>query len=153
MTKLGVNVLSLFPFTVLLATLLLGCGTSEHDTDPLTTGNPTGINDSGTTSTQQGNTVTFTVYVDDMCTELPPIDSVVLLNATKPCNETPDASISELVCLSDRITYTNHPNNNDCSTAGIPNELIVGACQEFPGPVPTWKLIEADSYTCLTAGA
>ena len=128
------------PFTVLLAPLLLGCGTSENTTD------------SGTPSTQVGNTVTFTVYVDDMCTELPPIDSVVLLDATQPCNETPDASISELVCLSDRITYMNHPNNSDCSTTGISNELLVGVCQEFPGPFPSWKLIEADSYICLTTG-
>jgi hypothetical protein len=148
MTNLPATAMPLSPFTVLLAPLLLGCGSPESNTNPITTG----MTDSGTSSPPLTTTVTFTVYIDDMCTELPPIDSVVFLDATKPCNETPDASISELVCLSDRITYMNHPNNNDCSTAGISNELIVGACQEFPGPVASWKLIEADSYTCLTTG-
>ena len=94
--------------------------------------------------------VTFTVYTDADCTELPAADSVVQLDTTIVCNETPDSSISNLVCLDDRITYTNHPNSNDCSADGIENELLVGVCQEFPGPVLTWKLIEADSYACLS---
>jgi hypothetical protein len=96
-------------------------------------------------------TVTFTVYTDSACTKLPPQNSTVVLDASKSCNSTPDASISELVCYKDRITYTNHPNNSDCSSAGIANELPVGKCTQFPGPVATWKLIEAVSYTCLTA--
>ena len=94
--------------------------------------------------------VTFTVYTDADCTALPAADSVVQLDTTIECNETPDSSISDLVCLEDRITYTNHPNSSDCSAEGIDNELLVGVCQEFPGPVPTWKLIEADSYACLS---
>jgi len=97
------------------------------------------------------NQVTFTVYTDADCTELPAADSVVHLDTTVACNETPDSSISDLVCLEDRITYTNHPNSSDCSADGLENELMVGVCQEFPGPVPTWKLIEADSYECLSA--
>jgi len=94
--------------------------------------------------------VTFTTYTDADCTELPAADSVVNLDTTVACNETPDSSISELVCLDDRITYTNHPNSSDCSAEGIANELLVGVCQEFPGPVPTWKLIDASHYACLS---
>ena len=94
--------------------------------------------------------VTFTVYTDAGCTELPNANSVVNLDTTVECNETPDSSISNLHCEVDRITYTNHPNTSDCSADGIENELLVGVCQEFPGPVPTWKLIEADSYACLS---
>lgn len=94
--------------------------------------------------------VTFTTYTDADCTELPSANSVVNLDTTIECNETPDSSISELVCLGDRITYTNHPNSSDCSADGIANELEVGVCQEFPGPVLTWKLIEASSYECLS---
>jgi len=30
------------------------------------------------------------------------------------------------------------------------NELPVGVCTYFPGPVPTWKLIVADTYDCLS---
>lgn len=92
--------------------------------------------------------VSFTTYTDSDCTETPSADSVVNLDTTVTCNETPDSSISNLVCLDDRITYTNHPNSSDCSADGIENELIVGDCQLFPGPVETWKLIEADSYEC-----
>lgn len=94
--------------------------------------------------------VTFTTYTNDACTELPPKDSVVHLDTTQACNETPDASISNVVCYPDRITYTNYPNISDCSSTGIPNELEVGVCQEFPGPAATWKLIEADTYNCLS---
>lgn len=94
--------------------------------------------------------VTFTTYTDADCTELPAADSVVNLDTTVACNETPDSSISELVCLDDRITYTNHPNSSDCSAEGIANELLVGVCQEFPGPAPTWKLIDASHYACLS---
>jgi hypothetical protein len=94
--------------------------------------------------------VTFTTYTDADCTELPSANSVVSLDTELACNETPDSSISSLRCYADRITYTNHPNSSDCSADGIDNELFVGACQEFPGPVATWKLIEASSYACLT---
>ena len=96
------------------------------------------------------NVVAFTVYTDDACTELPPQDSVVYLDTQISCNETPDSSISNLKCFADRITYTNHPNTSDCSADGIENELIVGVCQEFPGPVPTWKYIDPETYSCLT---
>ena len=96
------------------------------------------------------NVVAFTVYTDDACTQLPSRDSVVYLDTTISCNETPDSSISELICEEDRITYTNHPNTSDCSADGIENELWVGVCQEFPGPVPTWKYIDPDTYNCLS---
>ena len=113
---------------------------------------------SGAKDTAQGeildiespNVVAFTVYTDDACTELPSRDSVVYLDITIDCNETPDSSVSNLVCLSDRITYTNHPNTSDCSADGIENELMVGVCQEFPGPVPTWKYIDPATYNCLS---
>lgn len=94
--------------------------------------------------------VTFTTYTDANCTETPNANSVVNLDTTVTCNETPDSSISNLVCLEDRITYINHPNTSDCSADGIENELVVGVCQLFPGPVETWKLIEADTYECLS---
>lgn len=116
--------------------LLVGCGPSA---------------DTAQGEIQSGPTVvTFTTYTDADCTELPSADSVVNLDTTVACNETPDSSISALVCLEDRITYTNHPNSSDCSAEGIANELTVGVCQEFPGPVQTWKLIEASSYECLS---
>ena len=117
-----------------VALLLTACGEPPHD--------ETGGAANGTTK------VTFTTYADADCTELPPADSVVYLDTNVACNETPDSSISNLACLDDRITYTNHPNSSDCSADGIANELVVGVCQEFPGPVRTWKLIEASSYTC-----
>lgn len=122
---------------------LMGCDTSAGvDTggEGVAAASPTGV----------GTLVSFTVYTDADCTQLPPRDSLVELDASVACNETPDSSISELSCFSDRITYTNHPNTSDCSANGIPNELFVGVCQEFPGPVPTWKLIEADTYNCIT---
>ena len=97
------------------------------------------------------NVVTFTTYTDANCTQTPNANSVVTLDTTVVCNETPDSSISNLVCLEDRITYTNHPNTSDCSADGIANELVVGVCQSFPGPVETWKRIEATSYECLSA--
>jgi len=96
------------------------------------------------------NVVTFTTYTDANCTETPNANSVVNLDTTVACNETPDSSISNLICSEDRITYTNHPNTSDCSADGIENELVVGVCQQFPGPVETWKLIEADTYECLS---
>jgi hypothetical protein len=122
------------------------CDTSAMDEEP---SDPADTGD-GEDSATEGTTVTFTTYTDESCTELPPKDSVVHLDTNTSCNATPDSSISELVCYADRITYTNHPNTEDCSANGIPNELFVGVCQEFPGPARTWKLIEADSYDCLS---
>ena len=116
--------------------LLAGCGPSSDTAQGEILSGPT--------------VVTFTTYTDSDCTELPAANSVVILDTTVECNETPDSSISELVCLDERITYTHHPNSNDCSAEGIANELVVGECQEFPGPVLTWKLIEASSYECLS---
>ena len=94
------------------------------------------------------NVVAFTVYTDAACSELPPRDSVVYLDTEITCNETPDSSISNLSCHADHIAYLNHPNTSDCSAEGIENELTVGVCQEFPGPVPTWKFIDPDTYNC-----
>jgi len=120
----------------LLLGLLTGCGPSTDTAQGEILSGPT--------------VVTFTTYTDADCTMLPAANSVVNLDTTVACNETPDSSISELVCLEDRITYTNHPNSSDCSADGIANELVVGVCQEFPGPVLTWKLIEAERYACLS---
>ena len=136
--------------------ILLGCGGSDAIDSgaegPTTSTGAGATSGTGTTAapTGDGSLVSFTVYTDADCTQLPPQDSVVQLDTSVACNETPDSSISELRCFADRITYMNHPNTSDCSADGIPNELLVGVCQEFPGPVPTWKLIEADSYDCLT---
>jgi len=110
---------------------------------------PTAADDSGNPSSE--TSVRFTVYTDAACTQLPSANSVVDLDTTVACNTTPDSSISELACFDDRITYTNHPNSSDCSASGITNELFVGVCQEFPGPVATWKRIEADTYECLSS--
>lgn len=126
--------------TVLCFFLLCSYGCSADPADD---------DDSG--GSAEGTTVQFTVYTDAECTQLPPSNSVVDLDTTVECNATPDSSISELVCFEDRITYTNHPNSNDCSASGISNELLVGVCQEFPGPVATWKYIDGDSYDCLTS--
>ena len=94
--------------------------------------------------------VTFTVYTDANCTQLPQRNSVVHLDASLDCNETPDSSISGLKCFEDRISYTNHPNTSDCSANDVENVLYVGVCQEFPGPVPTWKYISPETYHCLS---
>lgn len=100
--------------------------------------------------TTSGTTVTFTTYIDGACTQTPPQNSEVLLDTTVACNVAPKASISDLVCHPDKITYMNHPNNQGCSSAGIFNELPVGVCQEFPGPVQTWKFIVPETYDCLS---
>ena len=130
--------------------LLIGCGQDVPDVlDSGLTGE--GVNTepaTGSGPTASETIVTFTTYTDADCTELPPLDSVVVLDTTVACNETPDSSISELVCYADKITYTNHPNSADCTADGIFNELPVGVCTEFPGPVPTWKYIEPDTYAC-----
>lgn len=96
-------------------------------------------------------TVTFTTYMDASCTTVPPQNSVVHLDTSQACNEAPKASISDVVCYPDKITYTNHPNVTGCASDGFFNTLPVGICQEFPGPVPTWKFIEPDTYNCLSA--
>jgi hypothetical protein len=101
--------------------------------------------------TTNNTTVTFTTYIDGACTQTPPQNSEVILDTTVACNVAPKASISDVVCHLDKITYMNHPNNKDCSSAGIFNELPVGVCQEFPGPVQTWKFIDPDTYHCISA--
>ena len=123
------------PLLLGLVVVFGGCEASDPASGDETPGTP-------------GGTVSFTVYVDAACTELPPRDSVVVLDTAVACNETPDSSISALVCYADRITYLNHPNTSDCSADGIENELPIGVCTEFPGPVPTWKLIDAETYDC-----
>lgn len=57
-----------------------------------------------------GTSVSFTVYVDAECTQLPPRPSTVELDTSVACNPTPDSSISELQCTPNGITYKNHPN-------------------------------------------
>jgi hypothetical protein len=119
----------------LLSTLIC-CGDSKDSGDDFDSGSQ--------------NTVSFITYMDADCTELPQMDSVVNLDTTISCNKTPDSSISRLICFEDRISYTNHPNTSDCSADGIENELPVGVCEEFPGPVRTWKLIESSTYNCIS---
>jgi hypothetical protein len=97
-----------------------------------------------------GTTVTFTTYVNDTCTQVPPQNSVVHLDVTKACNPTPAGSISQIACYQDKITYTNHPRSPDCSLPAVLNELPVGVCKEFPGPVRTWKYIDPKTYDCRT---
>jgi len=109
------------------------------------------LEDADVTGDGSTTTVTFTTYINDICTEAPPKNSVVQLDTTEACNEAPKASISDLVCYADKITYTNHPNVTGCTSEGFFNTLPVGVCQEFPGPVATWKFIEPDTYNCLSA--
>ena len=97
--------------------------------------------------------VTFTTYTDAACTQLPKFagasSSAVTLRTGTACNQAPKAGVSNLQCFADTITYTNHPNDNSCgSSSARANELKVGVCTEFPGPVRTWKLIEAANYAC-----
>jgi hypothetical protein len=96
----------------------------------------------------QRSTVTFTTFIDETCTQLPPRNSVVVLDLERPCNDTPKGSISNVICLADGITYTNHPNVDECASGGIFNELPIGVCLEFPGPVRTWKYIVPETYFC-----
>ena len=98
-------------------------------------------------------TVTFTVFLDDECTQLPDRPSTVVLDTAVACNPTPDASISNLQCTAEGITYTNHPNTPDCTSAPRSNTLAVGVCTLFPGPVTTYKLIDPATYQCGAAPA
>ena len=89
-------------------------------------------------------TVTFKTYTDDQCTELATLNGddeagIVNLDLDISCNPTPDASLSELTCYTDGIMYINHPNTGDCTADPICNEIPIGVCQYFPGPVPSWK--------------
>ncbi len=129
-----------------LSLSLVACQDSISEDDSAEPEDSANVEDSASA----GTTVSFTTYTDEACTQLPPKDSEVHLDINTACNPTPDSSISELACYEDRITYTNHPNTNDCSANGIANELFVGVCQEFPGPARTWKLIESESYDCLS---
>lgn len=97
-----------------------------------------------------GTTVTWVVYVDAACQALPPKDSTTTVDTTVACNVTGDGSVSDVVCHADHITYTNHPNSPDCSTPGVAIMLPVGVCQQFPGPVETWKRIDPDTYDCAS---
>ena len=103
-------------------------------------------------------TVTWTTYTDDTCTTLCPIGTCATTSDTaNTCNQNSEASMNNLVCESSLIRYNNFPNTGstqstysacDSSVACFENVLHVGDCQYFPGPVPTWKKIEASTYTC-----
>ena len=81
--------------------------------------------------------VTFTTYTDDACTQVASTggaSAVVDLTLDSSCNETPDSSISELICYEDGIVYYNHPNTDDCSADPICNSIPIGVCTYFTGP-------------------
>ncbi|MFT7580728.1 MAG: hypothetical protein ACI9MR_002401 [Myxococcota bacterium] len=139
---------------VLLGVLFIsGCDSSDSNTPSgYATAADSAQTDSNSDASPGGTTVTYVVYVDDQCTVAPPANSVVQLDRTVDCNETPDSSISNIVCLADKVTYTNHPNTPDCSAEGIENEIPVGVCTQFPGPVPTWKYIDPATYDCHMSG-
>ena len=113
-----------------------------------------------TTSTATATTATWTTYADDACTTPCPSGSVeacsTTVDTTKDCNQNSESSQSDVKCYADKITYKNYPNTGTNSgSAGCPsdvqsfdNEIAVGQCVYFGGPVPTWKKIEADSYEC-----
>lgn len=107
-----------------------------------------------------GATVKWTTYQDDQCTVLCPLGGTACettADTSVTCNQNSEASWNNLVCHSDYITYDNFPNTGsnqgtysacDTSVTCIQNLLHVGVCQYFPGPVPTWKKIDASTYTC-----
>jgi len=100
-----------------------------------------------------GTQFTYGVYRDDKCTDKA---ADVTIDTAVACNPTPDSSNSAAVCTADKVTYTNWPNNNECkvcdnakcSAEGFANEIVVGVCTFFDGPVPTWKLIAKSTYAC-----
>ena len=103
-------------------------------------------------------TVTWTTYTDDTCTTLcPNADCTTTIDTANTCNQNTEASMNNLVCESSLIKYNNYPNTGstqstysacDSSVTCFENVLHVGDCQYFPGPVPTWKGVEASTYTC-----
>ena len=108
-------------------------------------------------SEMTGHTVTWTTYVDASCTTLCPSgDCSTTLDLTLECNQNTESSQDNIVCEADKITYNNYPNTGSNSgnemcvdiDGVFANELPVGVCTSFPGPVETWKLINADTYNC-----
>ena len=115
-----------------------------------------------------GNTATWITYTDDKCTVLCPVGASGVANTdpaecsttvdvTSACNRNSESSNNGVVCLTDKITYTNFPNTGtayagttgcDAGMDSFANELAVGVCTYFVGPVPTWKMIVASTYTC-----
>jgi len=115
-----------------------------------------------------GNTATWITYTDDKCTVLCPVGASGVANTdpaecsttvdvTSACNRNSESSNNGVVCLTDKITYTNFPNTGtayagttgcDAGMDSFANELAVGVCTYFVGPVPTWKMIDASTYTC-----
>lgn len=118
--------------------------------------------DSGVSS----GVVFFTTYFDDECTNA--ASDPIQMTVDSACNLAPDVSMSNLQCFEDRISWTNWPNtgtgagyteDTGCVDAtgqnfpdGIPNELVVGVCTEFPGPNTVWKKVDADTYDCFVDG-
>ena len=113
-----------------------------------------------------GNTVTWTTYTDDKCTTLcpakNPADCTTTVDVTATCNRNSESSQDGVVCETDKITYTNYPNTGtsypdtagcDSNMKSFANELPVGVCEHFPGPVPTWKMIVKDTYDCTGGNA
>jgi len=92
--------------------------------------------------------VKFSTYSDANCSIIPNDDAKDITLKVDECSVTPDGSVSELVCYEDRIEYNNHVHDYDCEGDVKPNVLMVGLCQEFPGPVQTWKLIDKETYDC-----
>lgn len=111
-------------------------------------------------SASAGTTTTWTIYANDACTEICPFGSVeacsTTIDTTKDCNQNLESSQSDVACSATKVTYINYPNTGTNSgSEGCPsdgqsftNEIAVGECVEFPGPVTTWKMIEADTYDC-----
>jgi len=106
-------------------------------------------------------TVTWVVYTDDQCTKLhdrcKDDGCETILEVGDTCSQWTEASADAVTCTDAKITYNNYPNTGTksggtaCSGTAKPNELEVGVCQEFPGPVKTWKMIDADTHSCGTA--
>ena len=113
-----------------------------------------------------GNTVTWTTYINDKCTELcpakDPTTCSTTVDVTAACNRNSESSQDGVVCDTAKITYTNYPNTGtsypdtkgcDAGMTSFANELPVGECTYFPGPVPTWKMIVKNTYTCTGGNA
>ena len=105
-------------------------------------------------------TVTWVVYTDDACTQLhancESYGCATTLTVGDTCQQWTEASADAVTCTDSKITYNNYPNTGttyEGATACDPskikeNELEVGVCQYFPGPVPTWKKIDASTHSC-----
>ena len=138
----------------------------DHSTPPCVDGNPpssTQCEETDAPATTGGvATVTWVVYTDNQCTQMHPncisYGCSITLEVSDTCQQWTEASANAVTCTDDKITYNNFPNTGTKHTSTgatacdqsrtRPNELKVGVCQYFAGPVPNWKMIDASTHSC-----